>query len=85
MKFCILQLINTDLEKSYKDEFRFDRTAFQSLTAEEANSQMEDSRNTTVKERLRYSYYLTARAYGFDPDNPPRMDKTHFEIIKRDG
>jgi hypothetical protein len=73
------------MKKSFKDSFAFDRTAFQQLSPEEANRQMEDAQGTTWQERLRYSYYLTARAYGFDPDNPPKMDRTHFEIVKRDG
>lgn len=73
-----------DKPETYTKRYAFDRTAFQSLTAEEADREMRDSRNTTVKQRLEYSYYLTARAYGFDPDNPPKMDRTHFEIIKRE-
>jgi len=73
------------MKKSYKETFAFDRTAFQQLSAEEADKEMVDSSGTTWQQRLRYSYYLTARAYGFDPDNPPKMDRTHFEIVKRDG
>lgn len=73
------------MEKKGSDRFVFDRTAFQALTAEEADAQMNDGRNTTVNQRLEYSYYLTARAYGFDPENRPKMDRTHFEMISRNG
>jgi hypothetical protein len=72
------------MKKICKEVFAFDRTAFQQLSAEEANKEIEDAKGTTWQERLRYSFYLTARAYGFDPQNPHRMEKTHFEIIKRD-
>jgi hypothetical protein len=72
-------------ESSYSAKYTFDRTAFSQLSAEEADQEMRRPRaERTVQERLEYSYYLTARAYGFDPDNPPRMDKTHFEWIKRE-
>ena len=70
--------------ETIKDKFQFDKTAFQMLTVQEANAEMEDCTNTTAKERLQYSLYLTARAYGFDPDNRPKLDRTYFEIIKRD-
>jgi len=47
------------IEKSYKpevlitklkDKFQFDKTAFQKLTVEVANAEMEDDTNTTAKE-----------------------------------
>lgn len=71
--------------ETLKEKFRFDRTAFQQCSAKEADEQMTESKHLSPKERLQYSLYLTARAYGFDPDQRPPMDKSHFEIIHRDG
>jgi hypothetical protein len=41
--------------------------------------------NASVYERLRAAHYLNATVYGFDPENPPRMDRTAFSMKKRNG
>ncbi len=40
--------------------------------------------DATVSERLRAANYLNAIVYGFDPKNPPKMDKTAFSMRKRE-
>ena len=65
-------------------DFKLDRNAFWSGTHEEQELRdREISKNMSVEERLRASWYLTLRAYGYDPENPPRMDKTVFSVRKR--
>lgn len=74
-----------DQEPTINENYTFDRTAFQQFSVQEADEQMTDSISESPKDRLRYSLYLTARAFGFDPDHRPPMDRYHFEIIHRDG
>lgn len=64
-------------------KYRLDKTAFQAMKVEEADDYMRDYRKYTWKERLRVSYYLTSLAYGFDANNPPKMDKTIFSASKQ--
>lgn len=42
-------------------------------------------KSKTVAERLRAAAYLNSIAYGYDINNPPRMDKTVFSIEKRES
>ncbi len=62
------------------NKFRLDKTAFKAQTVAEADESMRNYLNYSAKERLEIAYYLTSIAYGFDIDNPPRMDKTFFQI-----
>lgn len=64
-------------------KYSLDKTAFQAMTVQEADDYMRDYRNYNWKERLRVSYYLTSLAYGFDIDNPPKMDKSVFIALKQ--
>jgi hypothetical protein len=59
-------------------EFRLDRTAFKAQTFAEAANHSEEYKRTTWQERLRVAAWLIAAAYGFDPENPPKMDRTKF-------
>jgi hypothetical protein len=59
-------------------KYRLDKTVFQAMTVEEADSYMRDYRKYNWKERMQISFYLTSLAYNFDIKNPPRMDKTIF-------
>jgi len=63
-------------------KYRMDKTAFKMHTFEEADDAMRDYSNHSVEERLRIYWYLTSIAYKFDLDNPPRMDKTVFQMKK---
>ena len=62
--------------------YKLDRTAFKIQTFKEADSSICDGKDLTVEERLRRSFFLTAQNYGFDVSNPPKMDRTHFEMKK---
>jgi len=68
----------SDEESPYK----FDRTAFQGMTVEEADNYQRDYRNYSVIQRLEIALYVTSIAYNFDINNPPRMDKTLFSKEK---
>lgn len=63
-------------------KYRMDKTAFKLQTVEEADDAMRDYTNHSIQERLRIYWYLTSIAYKFDLDNPPRMDKTVFQMKK---
>ncbi len=64
-------------------KYRLDKTVFQAMSVEEADDYMRDYRNYSWKERLKVSFFLTSLAYGFDVNNPPKMDKTIFSTSKQ--
>lgn len=64
------------------EQYRFDRTVFKIKTYAESNADNVDL-SLSLAERLRQSWYLTSKAYGFDLNNPPRMDKTVFSCRKQ--
>jgi len=61
--------------------YKFDRTAFKIKTFAEADADNVDL-SLSLEERVRQAWYLISKAYGFDLDNPPRMDKTVFSCWK---
>ncbi len=63
-------------------KYKLDKTVSQAMTVQEADDYMRDYRKYNWKERIHISFYLTSLAYGFDINNPPRMDKTIFSIAK---
>lgn len=60
-----------------------DRTAFKAFKASEHTEDITWWKDKSATERLEAAYYLITVAYGIDPQNPPRMDKTVFEARKR--
>ena len=62
--------------------FKLDRTAFKKQSFEEADRSISYGKDLAISERLRQSFYLTALVYRFDINNPPKMDKMHFEARK---
>lgn len=64
------------------DKFRLDRTFGKGMTFQEADDYQNDYTGYTLEERLEIVLYLTSIAYNFDPNNPPRMDKTVFSAGK---
>lgn len=58
--------------------FRLDRTAHHAGTHEQAARYHASQQPTTSIERLRAAAYLNSVAYGYDPANPPRLDRTAF-------
>lgn len=63
--------------------FKFDRTAFKAMTANEADYEMQNTSNLSSEERLRISMYLNSIAFNFSVDTPPKLDKTVFEARSR--
>jgi len=59
-------------------EFRLDRTAHHAGTHEQAAQYHASHQPATMAERLRAAAYLNSVAYGYDIDNPPRLDRTAF-------
>lgn len=58
--------------------FRLDRSAHHAGTHEQAAEYHARHQLATPAERLRAAAYLNSVAYGYDPDNPPRLDWTAF-------
>ncbi len=62
--------------------YKLDRTAFKIQTFKEADLSICYGKDVPVAERLRRSFYLTARNFRFDVLNPPKLDRMHFEMKK---
>lgn len=65
------------------NEYRFDKTAFKAMTFEEADMANIYGIDTSYGERLRQAWYLISIAYGFDIENPPKLDRTVFSSRKQ--
>ena len=63
-------------------EKKLDRTAFKMQKAKEASNTVEYWRQQSDADRLRAAYHLSLRAYGYDPSNEPRLDRTKFSMCK---
>jgi hypothetical protein len=66
-------------------DFKLDRTAFATLSFEDADKAISRFPKHTWKERLIIAKHLTAVAYNYPVNNPPKMDKTFFEIHQHNG
>lgn len=64
-------------------KFKLDRSAFQARNASEQVNYGKVYKDLTWQERLRIHRYLNSIAYGYDIENPPRMDKTVFSTRSR--
>lgn len=63
--------------------FRLDRTAFRAGTHEQlAEAERQHRQSLSLVERLHAAAYLNSVAYGYDPENPPRLDRTYFRMRK---
>ncbi|MEO5905871.1 MAG: hypothetical protein ABIQ11_04055 [Saprospiraceae bacterium] len=67
-----------------KEEEKLDRTAFKHQSAKDANNNVSFWRNQSDAYKLRSAYHLSLRAFGFDPADEPRLDRTVFSMRKRD-
>ena len=56
--------------------YKMDESFSKGMTFKEAEQQKLFSKETSVSERLKQGWYLTCMAYGIDPLNPPKMDKS---------
>ncbi len=61
---------------------RLDRTKFKIQSFQEADDQLSYWLSKSVEERLEAAYYLISVAWGFDFNNPPRLDRTKFSMRK---
>jgi len=66
-------------------EESLDKNYFKKQSLKEADNTVRYWRTKTLSERLQAGYYLSLRAYGYDPDNPPRLDKSVFSTRKRES
>ena len=67
-----------------KKEHRLDRTAFKQQSAEEASDTVDYWRRKSDAEKLRAAYHLSLRAWGYDPEDEPQLDRTKFSSRKQD-
>lgn len=56
--------------------YKMDKTIGKGMSFKEAEDQNLFPKETTISERLNQAWYLTCTAYGIDPLNPPKMDKS---------
>ncbi|MEP0711973.1 hypothetical protein [Algoriphagus sp.] len=70
----------SDSPKKYK----LDRSAFHARNASEQVNYAKEYKDSSWQERLPIHRYLNSIAYGYDIDNPPRMDKTAFSVRSRE-
>lgn len=62
--------------------YKLDKSISAVKTHAEAESDKKFAGDISLSERLRQAWYLTCMAYGIDPLNPPKMDKTVFSVRK---
>ncbi len=65
------------------DSFRLDRNVFKGQTAEEAANHKKIYQGLSWQDRLKIAAYLNSIAFRYDPENPPRMDRTRFAAKSR--
>ena len=63
-----------------KKKYKFDKTAFQAMTFEEADNHYGYWKNKSLKERWDAGCYLSMQMYGCDKNTP--LDKTAFNKRK---
>ena len=66
-----------------ENQFKLDRTAMRIVTFEEKGNNIEYWLSRPVIERLSASWQLTCAAYNIPYTNKSIMDKTHFNMRKR--
>ena len=64
--------------------FKMDRTAF-SMGKMSEETEAHDYSNYSEREKLQIAAYLISVAYGFVGKPWPKMDRTKFEIVSRNG
>ena len=55
---------------------KMDKTLGKGMTHDEAEKRKLFPKETSLKQRLNEVWHLTCMAYGLDPNNPPKLDKT---------
>lgn len=64
-------------------KYKLDRTAFQARNASEQVNYGKEYQDLTWQERMRIHQYLNSIAYGYDLNNPPKMDRKAFSMKSR--
>ena len=65
--------------------YKMNRSYSKAQTFAEAEKNKLFLKTDSLSERLRQAWYLTAMAYGIDPENPPRMEKRLTAIRKKNN
>ena len=60
-----------------------DRMAFAKMTFAEADDSVEYWLQRTPAERIHAAYLLSLRAFGYNPENEPRLDRSIFSMRKQ--
>lgn len=66
------------------EEVRLDRATFKRQSAEAADDTSAFWREQSDAFKLRSAYHLSLRAFGFDPADEPRLDRSVFSTRKPD-
>ena len=64
---------------------KLDKSYFKKQSFKDAEKNRTYWLSKTPYERLVAAYRLSLRAYGYDPDHPPKMDKTYFRKRKHEN
>jgi len=63
--------------------YKLDRNVFKAQTFEEASNQYNYWKKQSCDERLRAAFYLNSVAFNFDINNPPKLDRSLFNMKGR--
>jgi hypothetical protein len=66
-----------------KDKYRLDKSIFEIKSFEKANLDNASNLHLSFTERLNVGMYLSYIAYGIDPYNPPKTDRSKLTIRMR--
>ncbi len=66
-----------------RPEKKLDRTAFKMHSVEDASIKVAYWRQQSDAEKIVSAYHLSLRAYGFDPQNEPKLDRSKFSARKQ--
>lgn len=64
-------------------EFKLDRNAFRAGQAKDQVNYGLEYQGKSTSELIKIAMLLNSIAYGFDPQHPPRMDRTVFSARKQ--
>lgn len=78
----ILRSLQNHNPQELSMEEKLDRTAFKRQTAQEASNTVAYWRTQSDADKIRAAYHLSLRAYGYDPADEPRLDRTAFSMRK---
>jgi hypothetical protein len=59
-------------------DYRLDRSAFRAQSLKEAAEHSKYYKKLSWNERLSVTFYLNSIAFGFDRNNPPKLDRSSF-------